>query len=160
MFSLRAWGMRVNWVLKGRQCISSAFGVTNNRGRRWPPSFKWLASKFRYKKIDSAINNSFVIFQLQDLFPSYKDCIYRMREPTAAEVIAFLKPIITEAPLQPPLIENNERPPPLPLGKKWCLWCFFSANLPRNAHKSDIFKYFGVFEMSLGRLSNEPPFVA
>lgn len=65
--------------------------------------------------------NSFVIFQLQDLFPTYKDCIYRMREPTSAEVIAFLKPIIAEAPLQPPLIEHNERPPPLPLGKMFMI---------------------------------------
>ncbi|XP_013179683.1 PREDICTED: ATPase family AAA domain-containing protein 2-like [Papilio xuthus] len=52
--------------------------------------------------------------ELQELFPVYKDCVYRMREPTASEVICFLKPIITEVPLEPPLIENNEPPPPLP----------------------------------------------
>ncbi|CAH0725558.1 unnamed protein product, partial [Brenthis ino] len=52
--------------------------------------------------------------QLQELFPEYKDCVYRVREPTASEVINFLKPIITEAPLQPPIIENNDPPPPLP----------------------------------------------
>ncbi|CAH2044060.1 unnamed protein product, partial [Iphiclides podalirius] len=52
--------------------------------------------------------------ELQELFPAYKDCVYTVREPTAAEVIAFLKPIITETPLLPPVIENNEPPPPLP----------------------------------------------
>ncbi|CAH2093136.1 unnamed protein product [Euphydryas editha] len=52
--------------------------------------------------------------QLQELFPPYKDCIYTVREPTVSEVINFLKPIITEAPLQPPKVENNEPPPPLP----------------------------------------------
>lgn len=72
--------------------------------------------------IDFAINNCFVIFQLQDLFPIYKDCIYRVRDPTSAEVIAFLKPLIMEAPLQPPVIETNEQPPPLPLGKKWSFY--------------------------------------
>ncbi|KPJ18640.1 ATPase family AAA domain-containing protein 2 [Papilio machaon] len=54
------------------------------------------------------------VLKLQELFPVYKDCVYRMREPTASEVISFLKPIITEVPLEPPLIENNELPPPLP----------------------------------------------
>ncbi|XP_063626226.1 ATPase family AAA domain-containing protein 2-like [Cydia splendana] len=52
--------------------------------------------------------------ELQDLFPVYKDCVYSVREPSASEVIAFLKPIITEAPLEPPVIENHEPPPPLP----------------------------------------------
>ncbi|XP_063829323.1 ATPase family AAA domain-containing protein 2-like [Ostrinia nubilalis] len=52
--------------------------------------------------------------ELQDLFPLYKDCVYRMREPNAAEVIAFLKPLIAEALLDPPPIENTEPPPPLP----------------------------------------------
>ncbi|XP_045451233.1 ATPase family AAA domain-containing protein 2-like [Melitaea cinxia] len=51
---------------------------------------------------------------LLELFPPYKDCLYTVREPTVSEVINFLKPIITEAPLQPPVIENNEPPPPLP----------------------------------------------
>ncbi|CAK1587151.1 unnamed protein product [Parnassius mnemosyne] len=52
--------------------------------------------------------------ELQELFPAHKDCVYRVREPTASEVINFLKPIITEVPLEPPIIENNEPPPPLP----------------------------------------------
>ncbi|KAJ2940461.1 hypothetical protein O0L34_g145 [Tuta absoluta] len=52
--------------------------------------------------------------QLQGLFPAYKDCVYNVREPNASEVIAFLKPVITEIPLEPPVIENNEPPPPLP----------------------------------------------
>ncbi|KAL0871393.1 hypothetical protein ABMA27_005124 [Loxostege sticticalis] len=52
--------------------------------------------------------------ELQDLFPLYKDCVYRVREPNASEVIAFLKPLIAEALLDPPPIENTEPPPPLP----------------------------------------------
>ncbi|XP_068617633.1 LOW QUALITY PROTEIN: ATPase family AAA domain-containing protein 2-like [Battus philenor] len=52
--------------------------------------------------------------EIQELFPAYKDCVYRVREPTASEVINFLKPIITEVPLEPPVMENNEPPPPLP----------------------------------------------
>ncbi|XP_038222643.1 ATPase family AAA domain-containing protein 2-like [Zerene cesonia] len=52
--------------------------------------------------------------ELRELFPDYKDCIYRVREPNVTEVINFLKPILTEAPLEPPIIENNEPPPPLP----------------------------------------------
>ncbi|CAH2235057.1 ATPase family AAA domain-containing protein 2-like isoform X2 [Pararge aegeria] len=52
--------------------------------------------------------------QLQELFPAYKDCVYRVREPTSSEVINFLKPLITESPLEAPVIENNQPPPPLP----------------------------------------------
>ncbi|XP_072944949.1 ATPase family AAA domain-containing protein 2-like [Epargyreus clarus] len=52
--------------------------------------------------------------ELQELFPLYKDCVYRVREPTASEVISFLKPILTEIPLEPPIIEHKEPPPPLP----------------------------------------------
>nr|XP_026495936.1 ATPase family AAA domain-containing protein 2-like isoform X1 [Vanessa tameamea]XP_026495937.1 ATPase family AAA domain-containing protein 2-like isoform X1 [Vanessa tameamea] len=52
--------------------------------------------------------------QLQEMFPPYKNCIYGVREATSSEVINFLKPIITEAPLEPPVIENTEPPPPLP----------------------------------------------
>ncbi|XP_045500636.1 ATPase family AAA domain-containing protein 2-like [Colias croceus] len=52
--------------------------------------------------------------ELREIFPDYKDCIYRVREPNATEVINFLKPILTETPLEPPIIENNEPPPPLP----------------------------------------------
>ncbi|XP_045774866.1 ATPase family AAA domain-containing protein 2-like [Maniola jurtina] len=52
--------------------------------------------------------------ELQELFPAYRDCIYRVREPTSSEVINFLKPILTEAPLEPPVVENTEPPPPLP----------------------------------------------
>ncbi|XP_048478946.1 ATPase family AAA domain-containing protein 2 [Plutella xylostella] len=53
--------------------------------------------------------------ELQELFPLHKDCIYNVREPTAPEVMGFLKPIITEWPLDPPVRENKEPPPPLPL---------------------------------------------
>ncbi|CAG9112238.1 unnamed protein product [Plutella xylostella] len=53
--------------------------------------------------------------ELQELFPLHKDCIYSVREPTAPEVMGFLKPIITELPLDPPVRENKEPPPPLPL---------------------------------------------
>ncbi|XP_053610772.1 ATPase family AAA domain-containing protein 2-like isoform X2 [Plodia interpunctella] len=52
--------------------------------------------------------------ELQDLFPTYKDCIYQIREPNASEVIAFLKPLLAEAMLPPPPVENTEPPPPLP----------------------------------------------
>ncbi|KAF9799595.1 hypothetical protein SFRURICE_018782 [Spodoptera frugiperda] len=52
--------------------------------------------------------------ELQELFPVYKDCVYRVREPSAAEVISFLKPILADALLDPPPIESNEPPPPLP----------------------------------------------
>ncbi|XP_045488821.1 ATPase family AAA domain-containing protein 2 isoform X2 [Pieris rapae] len=52
--------------------------------------------------------------ELREIFPDYKDCIYRVREPNANEVINFLKPLITEIPLHPPILENNEPPPPLP----------------------------------------------
>ncbi|KAM3965847.1 LOW QUALITY PROTEIN: ATPase family AAA domain-containing protein 2 [Aphomia sociella] len=51
--------------------------------------------------------------ELQELFPLYKDCVYKVREPNVSEVISFLKPLITEAILPPP-IENNEPPPALP----------------------------------------------
>ncbi|CAH0694738.1 unnamed protein product [Spodoptera exigua] len=52
--------------------------------------------------------------EVQELFPVYKDCVYRVREPSAAEVINFLKPILADALLDPPPIESNEPPPPLP----------------------------------------------
>ncbi|XP_037293009.1 ATPase family AAA domain-containing protein 2 isoform X2 [Manduca sexta] len=52
--------------------------------------------------------------ELHDLFPVYKDCVYRVREPYASEVIGFLKPVVAEALLDPPPIENHEPPPPLP----------------------------------------------
>ncbi|KAJ0174507.1 hypothetical protein K1T71_009615 [Dendrolimus kikuchii] len=52
--------------------------------------------------------------ELQDLFPVYKECVYRVREPSAAEVISFLKPLVTEALREPPPKENTEPPPPLP----------------------------------------------
>ncbi|KAL4707871.1 hypothetical protein ACJJTC_010306 [Scirpophaga incertulas] len=52
--------------------------------------------------------------QLQELFPSYKDCVYNVREPSSSEVIAFLKPLIAEALMEPPPPENTEPPPPLP----------------------------------------------
>ncbi|CAB3230706.1 unnamed protein product [Arctia plantaginis] len=52
---------------------------------------------------------------LQEMFPIYKECVYRVREPSASEVINFLKPVIAEALLDPPPIENNEPPPPLPI---------------------------------------------
>ncbi|CAG9564529.1 unnamed protein product [Danaus chrysippus] len=51
---------------------------------------------------------------LKELFPAYKDCTYRVRDPTISEVINFLKPILTEVPLEEPVIQNNEPPPPLP----------------------------------------------
>ncbi|KAH9639624.1 hypothetical protein HF086_010031 [Spodoptera exigua] len=54
------------------------------------------------------------VISVQELFPVYKDCVYRVREPSAAEVINFLKPILTDALLDPPPIESNEPPPPLP----------------------------------------------
>ncbi|XP_026733391.1 ATPase family AAA domain-containing protein 2-like isoform X2 [Trichoplusia ni] len=53
--------------------------------------------------------------ELQEMFPVYKECVYRVREPSAAEVINFLKPVLAEALLEPPPVENNEPPPPLPL---------------------------------------------
>lgn len=69
----------------------------------------------------STVNYDELPQELQDLFPLYKDCVYRVREPNSSEVINFLKPIITEVPLQPPVIEANEplsplprAPPPLP----------------------------------------------
>ncbi|RVE47330.1 hypothetical protein evm_008011 [Chilo suppressalis] len=52
--------------------------------------------------------------ELQEMFPLYKECVYKMREPNAAEVISFLKPLVAEALLEPPPIENPEPPPPLP----------------------------------------------
>ncbi|CAG9788857.1 unnamed protein product [Diatraea saccharalis] len=52
--------------------------------------------------------------ELQELFPLYKDCVYKMREPSAAEVIAFLKPMVAEALVEPPPVENTDPPPPLP----------------------------------------------
>ncbi|KAJ8715210.1 hypothetical protein PYW08_005191 [Mythimna loreyi] len=52
--------------------------------------------------------------ELQELFPVYKDCVYRVREPSASEVMSFLKPVLADALLEPPPIENNEPPPPLP----------------------------------------------
>ncbi|XP_049876292.1 ATPase family AAA domain-containing protein 2-like isoform X2 [Pectinophora gossypiella] len=52
--------------------------------------------------------------ELHELFPLYKDCVYHVRQASAAEVISFLKPVITEAPLEPPIVEHNEPPPPLP----------------------------------------------
>ncbi|XP_060804753.1 ATPase family AAA domain-containing protein 2-like isoform X2 [Amyelois transitella] len=52
--------------------------------------------------------------ELQDMFPMYKDCIYQIREPHVAEVIAFLKPLLADAMLPPPPVENAEPPPPLP----------------------------------------------
>uniref|UniRef100_A0A2A4K6L4 Bromo domain-containing protein n=1 Tax=Heliothis virescens TaxID=7102 RepID=A0A2A4K6L4_HELVI len=52
--------------------------------------------------------------ELQDLFPVYKDCVYRVREPNASEVISFLKPVLADALLDPPPVESNEPPPPLP----------------------------------------------
>ncbi|XP_052743253.1 ATPase family AAA domain-containing protein 2 isoform X2 [Bicyclus anynana] len=52
--------------------------------------------------------------QLQELFPAYKECVYRVREPTSAEVINFLKPIISEAPLEAPIVQSTQPPPPLP----------------------------------------------
>ncbi|CAD0202477.1 unnamed protein product [Chrysodeixis includens] len=53
--------------------------------------------------------------EIQEMFPVYKECVYRVREPSAAEVINFLKPVLAEALLEPPPVENNEPPPPLPL---------------------------------------------
>ncbi|XP_041982054.1 ATPase family AAA domain-containing protein 2-like isoform X2 [Aricia agestis] len=52
--------------------------------------------------------------QFLEMFPSYKNCVYRVREPHTSEVINFLRPVVTEAPLRPPVIENTEPPPPLP----------------------------------------------
>ncbi|XP_075980354.1 ATPase family AAA domain-containing protein 2-like [Anticarsia gemmatalis] len=52
--------------------------------------------------------------ELQELFPIYKECVYRVREPSASEVISFLKPVLAQALLDPPPPENKEPPPPLP----------------------------------------------
>lgn len=52
--------------------------------------------------------------EVQELFPIYKECVYRVREPSASEVINFLKPVVAVALLDPSPIENNEPPPPLP----------------------------------------------
>lgn len=66
------------------------------------------------------------LFQLQEIFPIYKECVYRVREPNASEVINFLKPVIAEALLDPPPVENNEPPPPLPIGM--CNGIFFTLH--------------------------------
>ncbi|XP_012550629.2 ATPase family AAA domain-containing protein 2 isoform X1 [Bombyx mori] len=52
--------------------------------------------------------------EIQELFPLHKECVYRVREPNASEVLSFFEPILAEALLDPPPIENNEPPPPLP----------------------------------------------
>ncbi|XP_050677155.1 ATPase family AAA domain-containing protein 2-like [Leptidea sinapis] len=52
--------------------------------------------------------------ELREIFPEYKECIYKVREANVTEVINFLKPVLTEAPLRPPVLQTNEPPPPLP----------------------------------------------
>ncbi|CAK1555591.1 unnamed protein product [Leptosia nina] len=49
-----------------------------------------------------------------NIFQRHKNCIFRVRDPTSTEIVNFLKPLMTEVPLQPPVVESNEPPPPLP----------------------------------------------
>ncbi|XP_049875889.1 ATPase family AAA domain-containing protein 2-like [Pectinophora gossypiella] len=44
--------------------------------------------------------------ELQELFPMYQDCVYRVRDPTATEVLEFLKHITAET---SPLPATNEK---------------------------------------------------
>ncbi|KAJ2940460.1 hypothetical protein O0L34_g144 [Tuta absoluta] len=62
----------------------------------------------------ASCNTRFLARELQEAFPSYKDCIYCVRKPKESEVANFLQPIITELPLVPPIMYQHIPPPPLP----------------------------------------------